>query len=215
MNRNSVKKALLVIVLVAALTSSHISGVIAGDFVMEDLCGTSQKAPPTNSISDNEAIKERAGAIYSNMNEARSAGLGMVDPVISLGAKINIHIYGLRFGAMYNRVAGKEVNKIGILLYPTHLLGENPLTLEYASENPDVINISVRKIAPESFVPGKAFKDYDTFVYYATIYNIPEAQRGTNITAVPYIKYTDGAVFYAAPLTRNYTYVYNIIYGFH
>ena len=131
--------------------------------------------------------------------------------IVSLGAKINKTCNGLRFGARYNKDEDKEVSQIGMLLYPTSKLGHNILDMDYYLENPfgeenpsGVALINAVGISQSDFVFGKAFDEYETFVFFTTITNIRADNLSTNITAVPFIEYTDGSILYGNPLVRNY-----------
>ncbi|HAN21434.1 MAG: hypothetical protein A2Y15_09250 [Clostridiales bacterium GWF2_36_10] len=142
----------------------------------------------------------------------------VIDPIISLGAKVNIELNGLRFGAQFNKNELKEVEKIGMLMFPTSKLGSNTLDMAYYNANPytadnqsGVILISAVAIAKSDFVMGKAFNDYETFNYFITLLNIPETNLTTNVTAVPFTLYKDGSISYGAPLVRNYSAVLDAI----
>lgn len=131
--------------------------------------------------------------------------------IVSLGAKINKTCNGLRFGARYHKDEDKEVSQIGMLLYPTSKLGHNILDMDYYLENPfgeenpsGVALINAVGISQSDFVFGKAFDEYETFVFFTTITNIRADNLSTNITAVPFIEYSDGSILYGNPLVRNY-----------
>lgn len=131
--------------------------------------------------------------------------------VVSLGAKVNTLQNGLRFGAKYNRIDSKEVKQLGMLLYPTAKLGASTLNMDYYRANPysssnpsGVILMNAVYISASDYHPGKEFKDYESFVYFVTLLNIPDASLSVNITAVPFIEYTDGEIIYGEPLVRNY-----------
>lgn len=130
------------------------------------------------------------------------------DAIGSLGAKVNTQINGLRFGAEYNKNDFRPpVENIGVILYPTARLGEDTLDLDYAAETPNVVVVRAIGISADDYVQGQAFSDYDFFVFYATLISIPESQLSTNITAVPFVKYSDGSVFYGEPMVRNFNQV--------
>lgn len=131
--------------------------------------------------------------------------------VVSLGAKVNPLQNGLRFGAKYNRVESKEVKQLGMLLYPTEKLGGSTLNMEYYRANPyssanpsGVILMNAICISASDYRYGKEFKDYESFVYFVTLLNIPESRLSVNITAVPFIEYEDGEIVYGEPMVRNY-----------
>lgn len=148
-------------------------------------------------------------AVY---NEADGGSSEPKDAIVSLGAKVNTASKGLRFGAEYNKKEDIEVDQIGMLIYPAFKLGTDILDMEYYYKNPyseenksGVILINAVSIASSDFVPGREFKDYDSFVYFVTLLNIPYGQLSTDITAVPFIKYKSGSIIYGIPLVRNYT----------
>ena len=122
--------------------------------------------------------------------------------VLSLGAKVNQNTSSLRLGAKYNGLAITEqqrasVEDLGIVFYPVHLLGENSL---------DIFNSSAARVSAcgiEDFDEDKAFGDYESFVFYVTIVNIPDKGKDTDIAFRPFIIY-DGAVEYGEVLARNY-----------
>ena len=122
--------------------------------------------------------------------------------VLSLGAKVNQNTSSLRLGAKYNGLAITEqqrasVEDLGIVFYPVHLLGENSL---------DIFNSSAARVSAcgiENFDEEKAFGDYESFVFYVTIVNIPDKGKDTDIAFRPFIIY-DGAVEYGEVLARNY-----------
>jgi len=131
--------------------------------------------------------------------------------IVSLGAKINPLQNGLRFGAKYNRVESKEVKQVGMLLYPTEKLGGSALNMEYYLANPysntnptGVILVTAVNISASDYRAGKDFKDYESFVFFATLLNIPESGLSVNITAVPFVEYEDGEIIYGEPMVRNY-----------
>ena len=148
----------------------------------------------------------------TNLTIPLNGGAVDVDPVVSLGAKVNAALRGLRFGAQFNKkeLMG-EIDEIGMLLYPTAKLGGDTLDMDYYLANPysaanetGVLKIRAVGIAAADFVPGRAFGLYDRFTYFVTLLDVPVEQSDTNVTAVPFIKYADGTIVYGATLVRNY-----------
>ena len=114
--------------------------------------------------------------------------------VRSLGAKINENTSSLRLGAKYNGylLASAErasVEDLGMLFYPSHLLGETALDLK----NANVARMSATAI--EEFDAKKKFVDYNSFTFYVTIVNIPDKGKDTDISFRPYIIYDAGTVY--------------------
>lgn len=135
-----------------------------------------------------------------------------IDPILSLGAKVNKESKGLRFGAKFSKIELKEVEQIGMLLYPTAKLGGAVLDMEYYLSNPysaenqsGVILINAVAISKSDYIQGKTFGNYSSFTFFISILGIPEAQLATNITSVPFVEYTDGSILYGTPLIRNYS----------
>lgn len=131
-----------------------------------------------------------------------NGGAANSDPVTSLGAKINIARKGLRFGALYNKQSDKELKEIGVLMYPTSLLGSDTLNLEYAASHSKVAK--VKEIGIEDVIANKKFNTYDSFVFHASIINIPTANLDTLVTAVPYVIFSDGTTIYGEAKSRSY-----------
>ena len=135
------------------------------------------------------------------------------DPIVSLGAKVNAESKGIRFGSKYIRNAYVDsVAGLGMLLYPTELLGEDTLDLAYWADNPydkdandgGVHNIREIGVVGDDFVTGQAFEKYAEFTFYVTLNELPDDDLDTEITAVPYVRYADGTVFYGEALVRSY-----------
>lgn len=156
---------------------------------------------------ENDKHPFRSNSEYLTMTFGRE-----IEPITSLGAKVNTDIYGLRFGAEYNKDESlPEVVRLGMLLYPTHKLDGATLNLAYWEKNSfddisnrtGVFNIKIVGIST-NFESGKAFEDYENFVFYVTLKKIPVGKLDIDVTAVPYISYSDGTVLYGAPLVRNF-----------
>ena len=137
------------------------------------------------------------------------SAIPMQTVVRSLGAKINETTNSLRLGASYDassldKEARVTVTDIGIVFYPSHLLGEDSLDLE----NENAVSISACGIE-EGYDPAKKFTDYDSFTFYVTIVNIPEYGRDTNISFRPFIVFGGETVCYDGTMQRSYNYVLN------
>ena len=122
--------------------------------------------------------------------------------VVSLGAKVNEKTSSLRLGARYNGFLldadeRASVQDLGMLFYPSHLLGENALDLK----NANAARMSATAI--EEFDENKTFVDYDSFTFYVTIVNIPDKGKDTDISFRPYIIYGEKTV-YGDVYERNY-----------
>lgn len=125
--------------------------------------------------------------------------------VVSLGSKVKSSTFSLRLGAKYNGklLSADEratVTDLGIVFYPSKFLKAGDV-LDLTTEGAAIL--SAAGIDEDYYVDGKAFVDYDTFVFYATIVNIPENGRDTDISFRSYIIYSEGTV-YGEVLARNY-----------
>ncbi len=178
---------------------------------------SAEPANVTFSFNFTQAQHKPVGLSYDLVSEGTSAvvklngGAADVDPVKSLGAKVNQALKGIRFGSEYNKKDLKEVEEIGMLLYPTAKLGADTLDMDYYLANPfsaenetGVVKVQAIGISASDFVPGRAFGLYDKFVYFVTLLNVPDANLATDVTAVPFIVYADGEIVYGDPLVRNY-----------
>ena len=128
--------------------------------------------------------------------------------VVSLGAKINESTSSLRLGAAYNGYLlfdweRENVEDLGIIFYPTHLLGSEHLELE----NEKVAHVKANGIV--EFDPDKAFKDYERFTFYVTIVNIPKGGYDTKISFRPYIILGSDVIVYGDVMERCYNDVLN------
>ncbi|PKM62803.1 MAG: hypothetical protein CVU97_03435 [Firmicutes bacterium HGW-Firmicutes-21] len=167
-----------------------------------------------NSTDANSAKAVGSDVLQTNNNNLMiplNGGAPVVEPIVSLGAKVNQAQKGLRFGAEFNK-KNLEVEQIGMLLYPTAKLGADTLDMNYYLANPysaanqtGVVKVRAVGIAAADFVPGRAFGLYDKFTYFVTLLSIPDASLATDVTAVPFIEYADGSIVYGAPLVRNYS----------
>ncbi|MBQ0110227.1 MAG: hypothetical protein KBS44_08140 [Clostridiales bacterium] len=143
---------------------------------------------------------------------AQSLAIPNSDYVVrSLGAKINENTSSLRLGARYNgfllgAAVRASVEDLGMLFYPSHLLGENTLDLKSVSA------VRMSATAIEEFDSAKKFVDYDSFTFYVTIVNIPDKGKDTDISFRPYIIYSAGT-FYGDVLARSYNDVVNVNRG--
>ncbi len=133
-----------------------------------------------------------------------------VFPIVSLGAKANETLGGLRFGATYNDIEENgEVTGLGILVISADRLGDNTLDLGYASNTAIakyVADIECRTI--ENPVDGQEFEEYSSFNFYATVIGLGD-HADENLVAVPYITYVDGTVFYGEVMTNSLNGVLN------
>ena len=133
-----------------------------------------------------------AGGFYSVAKTVLILGDDRV--VVSLGAKVNEKTSSLRLGARYNgfflgSAERASVEDLGMLFYPSHLLGETAL---------DLANVSAARMsatAIEEFDSAKKFVDYNSFTFYVTIVNIPDKGKDTDISFRPYIIYDAGTVY--------------------
>ncbi len=128
-------------------------------------------------------------------------------PVVSLGAQVNSTLYGIRFGATYNKVFGYgEVTGLGFLLISEYRLGDNALDLNYESNSAIadyVVKVEARTIV--EYVEGKDFSDYETFTFYASVVRLDRKDNlDDNIVAVPYITYATGKSFVGEQLKNSY-----------
>ena len=137
-------------------------------------------------------------------------------PITTIGAKVNTVTPALRLAAKYDAtllsVARKDVEDIGIVFYPSRLLGDNELTYDTTG----ALKLSAYGIDAEDYVDGQEFADYDSFVFYVTIVNIPANGMDDMISYRGYIKNYDrvGGAITLAELTneRSYNYVYDLVY---
>ena len=123
--------------------------------------------------------------------------------VVSLGASINPDTSSLRLGAKYNgnlldKSEREAIKDVGIIFYPSHLLGDGILDLN----NTNVVRKSATAII--EFVDGQAFADYDTFTFYVTIVGIPSHGLDTKIAFRPFIILGDGTIEYGEVMERCY-----------
>lgn len=162
-----------------------------------------------------QTVPEVGGSYYletatTDITLKLNGGVEVADPIVSLGAKVNVAARGMRFGAEFNKTEG-EVEEMGMLLFPTHRLAGATLDMDYYNANPysagnptGVLKIQSTGIRASDFVPGQAFGMYDTFVFFITLNNVPVDEGATDVTAVPFIKYADGTIEYGDALVRNY-----------
>lgn len=147
-------------------------------------------------------------------------------PVTTLGAKISSDYNGtgtnaIRFGAVYNEsyiryLDGKDeadywdVADMGIVIYPTDDLNGEELTLEtegcfYDSAE----NIVAWQTGKNGW--GTNFADYENFVFFVTLYGIPDELLGQRLSARGYMTFYTasnvGAPYYDATVIRSYNIV--------
>ena len=126
------------------------------------------------------------------------------DSIESLGAKANAGSNGLRFGATYTKVdTNGELTDLGFLLISNYRLGDNTLDLNYAS-NSEIASyvIKVTACGIEEYEEGKAFDDYDTCTFYATVIGLAD-YADQDIVAVPFAAYANGKVVYGEQIVNN------------
>ncbi len=125
--------------------------------------------------------------------------------LVSLGAKANAELFGLRMGATLTRDNSRgEVLDLGMLVISENYLNVDELNLEYAAANPSVADVKARTI--ENYVEGQDFEEYETVTYYATIVGL-ENHQSENIVARPYVTYRSGSevvTYYGETFIRNY-----------
>ncbi len=143
---------------------------------------------------DNQTVGTNANIIFYNPK----------DSVESLGAKANANSNGLRFGATYTKVdTNGELTDLGFLLISDYRLGDNTLDLNYAS-NSEIASyvIKVTACGIEEYEEGKAFDDYDTCTFYATVIGLAE-YADQDIVAVPFACYANGKIVYGQEIVNN------------
>ncbi|MBQ4316858.1 MAG: hypothetical protein IJC20_01290 [Clostridia bacterium] len=176
---------------------------------------------PENNWDSNEAIKVTAEDM-TGWGDYR-----MVEdyaPVTSLGAKVNPSYNGkktIRFGARYteefirrqNVVDGTDywmVADVGIIILPTHILGDEELTLNTSN----TAGASAQDIVNWQNVPdeGTNFADYESFVFYVNLVGV-EGIENMPLTFRSYVDYYNAdngsETYYSIPLERSYDGVYN------
>lgn len=165
--------------------------------------GSADTVDSASCVAETAKFNTSAHSVKVGDNVAKSVLVASkTNVVVSLGAKINEKTFSLRLGAKYNGyLLGADeiasVEDLGMIFYPSHLLGENVLDLD----NANAARMSATAI--EEFDERKTFADYETFTFYVTIVNIPEKGRDTNISFRPFIIYSEGT-FYGKVLERSY-----------
>ncbi len=173
----------------------------------------------TSSSTDSQVNRETLAAVQKgmalqfnnvsvdNLTVGTNAGITFYipkDSIASLGAKANESSSGLRFGATYTKVdTNGELTDLGFLLISSYRLGDNTLDLDYA--NNSAIASYVIKITAcgiEEYEEGKAFDDYDTCTFYATVIGLGN-YADQDIVAVPYAAYASGKVVYGEQIVNN------------
>lgn len=138
-------------------------------------------------------------------------------PVVTLGAKLNDNVDGanaIRFGAVYNedlirRQSGAgeldywHVYDMGMLVAPTQKLGAG--IDAFNSEDENVERIS--SIGIENWIENSNFADYESFVFYVTVTNIPDTYKKVKFSARPYIDYyndfSNVEIYYGSAIERS------------
>ncbi len=136
-------------------------------------------------------------------------------PVTTIGAKVNTVAPALRLGSRYDAeqlgdISRYDVEDIGIVFYPTRLLGNSELTCETSGA------MKVTAMGIEDYVEGNVFEDYESFIFYVTIINIPANGMDDMISYRAYLKTFDrvGGETILAENTyeRSYSYVYETFF---
>ena len=138
-------------------------------------------------------------------------------PVVTLGAKFNDNFEGsnaIRFGAVYNedlirRRSGAEnldywhVYDMGMLIAPTQKLGADVDAFNSDAEYVERIS----SIGIEKHIPDTNFADYESFVFYVTVTNIPDTYKKVKFSARPYIDYyndfSNVEIYYGSAIERS------------
>lgn len=167
-------------------------------------------------VSDYEITPNEEGEYIFVMPDADVTVTAVFETfiVVTLGAEINEESSSLRLGALYNgglfiedkdtRKAVDDFGDLGIVFYPSHLLGEEELTLETSGA-------AYRSaIGIVEYDEDKHFEDYESFVFYVTIVNIPEHGKDVNISFRPFITYGNGETEYDIVMERSFNYVKNV-----
>lgn len=132
-------------------------------------------------------------------------------PVTTLGAAINTVSPALRLGARYETaylasgVAATDVSDLGMVFYPTRLLGENELNISTSGS----MHRSAQGIA--NYDSTKVFSDYTTITFYVTIVGIPYNGLDDEISFRAYCTYGETTI-YSDTMSRSYDYVYDTLY---
>lgn len=173
----------------------------------------------TSSSTDSKVNRETLAAVQKgmalqlnninvdNLTVATNANIVFYipkDSIESLGAKANAGSNGLRFGATYTKVdTNGELTDLGFLLISNYRLGDNTLDLNYAS-NSEIASyvIKVTACGIEEYEEGKAFDDYDTCTFYATVIGLAD-YADQDVVAVPFAAYANGKVVYGEQIVNN------------
>lgn len=136
---------------------------------------------------------------------------GKASPITTIGSKINTVAPALRLGAQYDasqlEIARKDVKDIGIVFYPSRLLAG--AELNYNTEG--AMKLSAQGI--EGYVDGNTFVDYDSFIFYVTIVNIPANGMDDLISYRAYLQPKNGELVHAEnTYERSYNYVYDTLF---
>lgn len=132
-------------------------------------------------------------------------------PITTIGSKINTVTPSLRLGAKYDSeqltIARKDVKDIGIVFYPSRLLAGAELDYNTAG----AMKLSAQGI--EGYVEGNTFVDYDSFIFYVTIVNIPANGMDDLISYRAYLQPKNGDIIHAEnTYERSYDYVYDTLF---
>ncbi len=137
---------------------------------------------------------------------------GKSSPITTIGSKINTVAPALRLGAKYDsaqlgEIARNQVKDIGIVFYPSRLLAG--AELNYSTSG--AMKLSAQGI--EGYVEGNTFVDYDSFIFYVTIVNIPANGMDDLISYRAYLEPRNGELIHAEnTYERSYNYVYDTLF---
>ena len=140
------------------------------------------------------------------------AAVGKSSPITTIGSKINTVAPALRLGAQYDAaqlgdIDRTKVDDIGIVFYPTRLLAG--AELNYNTNG--AMKLSAQGI--EGYVEGNTFVDYDSFIFYVTIVNIPANGMDDLISYRAYLESKSGELIHAEnTYERSYEYVYDTLF---
>ena len=204
-----------------AITDSAIS---AGDTltfvlpftVLNAAAGKSVSIQITDLTAYNADDEDFATPISGGVQNYTFTATDKTNPITTIGAQINTATPALRLAAKYDAtllsVAREDVEDVGIVFYPTRLLGDNELTYDTNG----AMKLSAYGIDRDYYVEGNEFEDYDAFIFFVTITNIPANGMDDLISYRGYIKNYDraGGEITLAEVTneRSYNYVYDFVY---
>ncbi len=202
-------------VLPSALSNGESLTITLPFTVLDAAAGQTVSVTIANAVAYEADDIDFATALTADVDAYTFTAASKNIPVTTIGAKINTNAPALRLGAKYEKaqlgeVSAYDVEDIGIVFYPTRFLAGSELTCETAG----ALKISAQGI--EGFVDGNVFEDYDGFVFYVTIVNIPANGMDDSISYRSYLtKYEriGGETIYAEnTYERSYESVYNAVF---